>query len=328
MKYIKPFIIEIFTTLLFQDKPIEVGKDCWWEEGEEIDENGEERKLEPQRFLTYFQKYLDENRLQEIITVFDKGDKSIIKLLDIPQAKTKLKKFLKDYIKKYRGGNLEPDGFVNYFPYIRNLDYMREVLYKLSYGFKQKKIVLYSYRLLKEDKYRKDSDLLADEKIRLSEFLLDLFFHPKYKELILINSCEMKKGDVRALESIILVVNITLLEHPDIIYNTLVKQFTFEQPNLPIKNCLKKHLTFSCNPQKRKYSKNDYISLDKNKVKLSKEQYIMLYLIVNKLEQFDSKRKTMKWNINRKVKETLHDKNFELLIYDGSYYCLNEEKVY
>lgn len=209
---------------------------------------------------------------------------------------------------------------------MKNLDYMREVLYNLSDGFKQKNLVLYSYRLLKENKFKKDSDSLANEKLRLSEFLLDTYFHPKRKELIVIKP-HMEKGGMRVLGNMVLVADIKLLEHPDTIYNTLARQLFKGQSRRLTGKDLRPHLKFSYNPRKENYSKNAYISLDENKIRLTKKQYHMVYLIANKEKNYDSKGKTMKWNINKKVKEGLKDKDFELIIHDGSYYSLNKKMI-
>lgn len=326
MKYIKPSIIEIFTTLLLQGKPIEVEKDYWWDEGGHRDENGKEFKPTPKPFFPYFERYLTEKKLKNCINISDYEDKNIIAVEDTPKEKKKFRRFLERYIKNYREGKLKPDGFVNYFPYMKNLDYMREVLYNLSDGFKQKNIVLYSYRLLRENKFKKDSDSLANEKLRLSEFLLDLFFLPKRKELIVIKP-HMEKGGMRVLGNMVLVADIKLLEHPDTIYNTLARQLFKGQSRRLTGKDLRPHLKFSYNPRKENYSKNAYISLDENKIRLTKKQYHMVYLIANKEKNYDSKGKTMKWNINKKAKKILKDKDFELIIHDGFNYSLNEKMV-
>lgn len=315
MEYIRPLIIEIFTTLLLQDKPIEVEKDYWWDEHTEIDKN-EELKPTPQPFFPYFEQYLDEKKLKDIITISETEDASIITLRDTPQAKIKLKKFLQNYIDAYRRGRLKPDRFVNYFSYPRNLDEMKDILYELSDGFRQKKIILYSYRLIKENKFTKKPDKLANEKIRLSEFILDLYFNSKFEELIKINSCNMKPAGLMAVGNVVLELNITLLKPPETIYNILSKQLIFEQSNFLDEQNNKMRLQFAHIIEENANLQKFYILLDQNKIYFKREHYDKLHKIINQKEKISTKEKGMKGlkhTINEKIKEALKDDDFEFL---------------
>jgi hypothetical protein len=329
MKYIKPFIIEIFTALLFQDKPIEIEKDYWWEEGDNIDENGEEHKPEPMLFFPEFEQYVSESNLQDVIIITDNYDNNVITLKNTLQAKNKLKKFLQNYMNIYRRGELEPYAHINYFSYQENLSYMKNVLYELSDSFRQKEIVLHSYRFRRE-KTTHYAYPLANERIKLAEFLLDIYFHFN-KKLIKINSCEIKYGGFHTLGTAALIIYIKLLEHPDIIYKELAKQLTFEKPELPTKISEKMYLEFSCKLEKEKYSKGAHIILSGRKINLPKTEYRVAYAIaINKLKELRLETKDIKgkkYLVNDKVQKALKDKDFELFIHDGSCYSLNKEKV-
>ncbi|MFA7658322.1 MAG: hypothetical protein WCY19_02700 [Candidatus Gastranaerophilaceae bacterium] len=333
MKYIKSFIIEIFTTLLIENKPIEIEKDYWWDEGDNIDGTGEERKPELQPFSPYFEQYLDDIKLKDIIIISDAGDKSIITLQSTIDARKKLKEFLQNYMNLYKKGKLQPYKFVNYFPYMKNLDYMRDVLYKLSHGFKQTGIVLYSYRLLKNNRFPNKPDLLADERIRLSEFILDIYFHPKYKKLIKINSCEMKRGGFKAIGNVVLEINISLLEHPDVIYSILAKQLTIQHSIPSTKANKKMRLKFPLRYVLNESYQKPYIQLAGNKVELTPEQYDLVLKLFNKTEEFGIEKKTMVSNINKKIRnEFFKDKKFKFIIGIQSknketYYAINRGEI-
>lgn len=330
MKYIKPFIIEIFAALLFQDQPIEIEKDCWWEEEGNIADDGEELKPVPMIFFPHFERYVSESNLQDVIIITDNYDNNVITLKKTHEAKIKLKKFLQKYLDAYRRGELEPYAYVNYFCYQENLSYMKNVLFELSGGFRQKTIVLHSYRFQKTQT-KHYTYPLSNERIKLAEFLLDIYFHPKFKELIKINSCKIEYGGYHLLGTASLIVTITLLEHPDVIYNTLSTQLVFEKPDLPTAKKTKMGLEFSHILENDADPKKFYILLAGKKINLTKKEYALIHDIINKKEKIspDMKRaKGTKYSVNKKAKEALKDNNFELLNYDGSYYSWDKEKVY
>lgn len=199
MKFVDTRTLEILFMLLFQDNAIEI--DYYW--------------------LIYhpgsFCDDLNELGIKDYLILETIDERTTIRLINIQGLENVLKK----YLVNYRKGDLLPNSDTNYLCYSENLSKIKDVFWHYSNKFQQKSFILDSVELRNVFKQTE----IGDKKLRLMEFILEIYFINLKNYINIVNAKLSCKALVKYYS---LKIPITLLENPDKLYNSLL----FQRENL------------------------------------------------------------------------------------------------